>query len=271
MALSADYPRFTLGSALTAEQRAFFAKYGFLHFRPFASPEYVRQILQATQEVQAHWIAEGVEKVNGVPIKYGHDVDGSRIVQRFAFASQHHPLLHELLQDERFKALFPLLEAEGGRVGENEKDGLVVNHYVNVPGSEFSQMGWHTDSLRDVFYGKRIGPMLNVGLHLDGTKATNGGLRIIPGTHRQGLHKMLFRKKYYKDVYYDPNEMAVETEPGDLTVHDGRMWHRVAQSPLIGEASRRRVMYVPIIAGKYQPKSEASPTPFYLRFLHLVK
>ena len=78
MALSADYPRFTLGSALTAEQRAFFAKYGFLHFRPFATPEHVRQILQATQEVQAHWIAEGVEKVNGVPIKYGHDVDGSR-------------------------------------------------------------------------------------------------------------------------------------------------------------------------------------------------
>ncbi|MFC7667329.1 phytanoyl-CoA dioxygenase family protein [Hymenobacter humi] len=175
------------------------------------------------------------------------------------------------MQDARFKALFPLLEADGGRVGENEKDGLVVNHYVHVAGSEFSQMGWHTDSLRDVFYGKRIGPMLNVGLHLDGTKATNGGLRVLPGTHRQGLHQMLFRKRYYKDVFDDPNEVAIETEPGDLTVHDGRMWHRVAQSPLTGEASRRRVMYVPIIAGKYQPKSEASPTPFYLRFLHLVK
>ena len=271
MALTSDYPRFTLGSTLTAEQRAFFSKHGFLHFRPFASPEYVQQLLEATQQVQAKWLAEGVEKVNGVPIKYGQDVDGSRIVQRFAFASQHSSILHDLLQDDRFKALFPLLEAEGGRVGENEKDGLVVNHYVNVEGSEFSQMGWHTDSLRDVFYGKRIGPMLNVGLHLDGTKATNGGLRIIPGTHRQGLHKMLFRKKYYKDVIYDPIEVAIETEPGDLTVHDGRMWHRVAQSPLTGEASRRRVMYVPIISGKYQPKSQDSPTPFYLRFLHLVK
>ena len=271
MPSSFEYPRFTLGVTLTDEQRGFFAKYGFLHFRPFASPAQIQEILQATQEVQHRWLTEGMEKVNGVPIKYGQDVDGSRIVQRFAFASQHHQLLHNLLQDDRFKALFPLLEAEGGRVGENEKDGLVVNHYVNIPGSEFSQMGWHTDSLRDVFYGKRIGPMLNVGLHLDGIKATNGGLRVIPGTHRQGLGKMLFRKKYYKDVHYDPNEIAIETEPGDLTVHDGRMWHRVAQSPLIGEASRRRVMYVPIISGKYQPKSEDSPTPFYLRFLHLVK
>ena len=271
MSLSVNYPRFTLGRALTAEQRAFFDKHGFLHFRPFVSPDYVQQILKATQDVQAKWLAEGVGKVNGVPIKYGQDVDGSRIVQRFAFASQHHPVLHDLLQNERFRALFPLLEAEGGRVGENEKDGLVVNHYVNVEGSEFSQMGWHTDALRDVFYGKRIGPMLNVGLHLDRNTATNGGLRVIPGTHRQGLHKMLFRKKYYKDVFYDPDEVAIETEAGDLTVHDGRMWHRVARSPLTGEASRRRVMYVPIIAGKYQPKSEASPTPFYLRFLHLVK
>ena len=133
-------------------------------------------------------------------------------------------------------------------MGVNEKDGLVVNHYVNVEGSAFSQMGWHTDSLRDVFYGKRIGPMLNMGLHLDGTQATNGGLRVLPGTHRQGLWKMLFRKTYYKtyykDVFDDPDEVAIETEAGDLTVHDGRMWHRVVQSLLTGEASRRRVMYV---------------------------
>ncbi|WP_310394476.1 phytanoyl-CoA dioxygenase family protein [Hymenobacter sp.] len=271
MSSSSDYPRFALGHALSTEQQAFFAKHGFLHFRPFASPEHVQQILRATQEVQANWLAQGLEKINGVPIKYGQDVDGARIVQRFAFASQYHPVLHELLKDVRFRALFPLLEAAGGRVGENEKNGLVVNHYVNVPGSAFSQMGWHTDSLRDVFYGKRIGPMLNVGLHLDSTPATNGGLRVLPGTHRQGLSRMLFRKKYFKDVHFDPDEVAIETEPGDLTVHDGRMWHRVAQSPLTGEASRRRVLYVPIIAGKYQPKSENSPTPFYLRFLHLVK
>ncbi|MCB2406600.1 phytanoyl-CoA dioxygenase family protein [Hymenobacter lucidus] len=271
MALLSTYPRFTLQHSLTAEQRDFFRQYGFLHFRGFITPEKVQEILRATEAVQQTWLQEGVEKINGVPIKYGRDVDGSRIVQRFAFASQHSPVLHEFLQDERFRALFPLLEAANERVGENEKDGLVINHYVNVPGSEFSQMGWHTDSLRDVFYGKRIGPMLNVGVHLDGTPATNGGLRILPGTHHQSLREMIFRKKYFKDNTADPEELAVETEAGDLTVHDGRMWHRVAQSPLVGDVSRRRVMYVPIIAGKYAPKKPDSPTPFYLRFLHLVK
>lgn len=271
MSSQPTYPRFTLGESLTPEQLDFFRQYGFLHFRAFIEPATVQSLLRASEDVQRQWLADEVKKVNGVPIKYGRDVDGSPIVQRFAFASHHSPVLHQFLQDPRFRALFPLLEAPGGRVGENEKDGLVINHYVNVPGSEFSQMGWHTDSLRDVFYGKKIGPMLNVGVHLDGTPATNGGLRLIPGTHRQGLRDILFRKKYYKDVGPDDHEIAVETEPGDLTVHDGRMWHRVAQSPLVGEVSRRRVMYVPIIAGKYEPKHDNSPTPFYLRFLHLVK
>ena len=270
-AITGTYPRFTLGPSLTKEQLDFFQQHGFLHFRGFAEPATVAQLLQASEQVQQRWLADGVQKVNGVPIKYGKDVDGSPIVQRFAFASHHSPVLHEFLQDPRFTALFPLLEAPGGRVGEDEKDGLVINHYVNVTGSEFSQMGWHTDSLRDVFYGKKIGPMLNVGLHLDGTPATNGGLRLLPGTHHQSLRDILFRKKYYKDVSADAQEVAVETEPGDLTVHDGRMWHRVAQSPLVGEVSRRRVMYVPILAGKYEPKHDNSPTPFYLRFLHLVK
>ena len=271
MILSVDYPRFVLGAALTAEQQAFFRAHGFLHFRGFAPPAQVQQILEATREVQHNWLTNKVEKVNGVPVKYGRDVDGAPIVQRFPFASQQHPVLHALLADPRYEALFPLLEAPHGRVAANEKDGLVVNHYVNVPGSEFSQMGWHTDSLRDVFYGKKIGPMLNVGLHLDGISAANGGLRVIPGTHRQGLGKMLFRKKHFKDTAYDPQELPITTEVGDLTMHDGRMWHRVAQSPLVGEASRRRVMYVPILGGPYQPKTADSPTPFYLRFLHLVK
>ncbi|SDY17502.1 phytanoyl-CoA dioxygenase family protein [Hymenobacter psychrophilus] len=271
MSLSVPYPRFTLADRLTPEQLAFFHEHGFLHFRGFATADTVAALLRASEQVQQRWLADEVKKVNGVPIKYGRDVDGTPIVQRFAFASHHNPVLHEFLQDPRFTALFSLLETDGGRVGENEKDGLVINHYVNVDGSEFSQMGWHTDSLRDVFYGKKIGPMLNVGVHLDGTPATNGGLRVLAGTHRQNLRDILFRKKYYKDVGPDENEVVIETEPGDLTVHDGRMWHRVARSPLVGEASRRRVMYVPILAGKYEPKHDNSPTPFYLRFLHLVK
>jgi hypothetical protein len=65
--------------------------------------------------------------------------------------------------------------------------------------------------------------------------------------------------------------MLVDAKVGDVVVHDGRIWHRVAMSPHVGPASRRRVMYTPIIIGKYMPKSEESATPFYHHFQKLVK
>ena len=259
-----------LGLSLTAEQRRSFHQNGMIHFPGFITKETVAALWKAVESVQSHWIDQSVEKVNGVPVKYGADVDGSRIVQRFAFANQHSPVLAEFLKDPRFQVLLGLVGPDA-RLGTDEKDGLVVNHYVNADASKFTQMGWHTDSVRDIFLGKKILPMLNVGIHLDDQDPANGGLRLLPGTHEQNLWNMLFRKKNFLDNEPDAREVAFEIKAGDLTVHDGRCWHRVERSRLTGEASRRRVMYIPIIAGKYTPKTEKSPTPFYHRFQHLVK
>ena len=112
--------------------------------------------------------------------------------------------------------------------------------------------------------------MLNVGLHFDESSPENGGLRILPGTHNKGIAVLLFRKVYYLSNKADKKEIGLSVEPGDLTVHDGRIWHRVAQSPFVGEKSRRRVMYIPIISGKYQPRDENSKPLFYQRFQSLT-
>ena len=178
---------------------------------------------------------------------------------------------HEFLQDPRLVALLELLAPYEGRIAENEKDGLILNHYVRTPESKFSQMGWHTDSPRDLFLGQKIMPMLNVGIHLDPCPFEAGGLRVLPGTHTQGVLRLLFKKKYFIDNNPDAREIGFDINAGDLTVHDGRIWHRAQQSPYVGEASRRRVMYVPIITGKYMPKDENSKTPFYHRFASKVQ
>ena len=259
-----------MGEKLTSDQKNFFKAHGIIHFPGFLGREAVAAIWRACEDVQARWIAEDRQMVNGIPLKWGNDVDGQRIVQRFAFANQHSPVLAELLKDPRFDALLELVGA-GARLGINEKDGLVVNHYVNTDASKFTQMGWHTDSIRDVFLGKRILPMLNVGIHLDDQDPRNGGLRLLPGTHDQNLWNMLFRKKYFLNNEPDRREVAFAIKAGDLTVHDGRCWHRVERSKLVGQASRRRVMYIPIIAGSYDPKTANSRTPLYHKFTHLVK
>ncbi|MES2733086.1 MAG: phytanoyl-CoA dioxygenase family protein [Bacteroidota bacterium] len=265
-----SYPKFSLSEKLTQEQIIFFEEHGFIHFKNFIKPETVQLITQASIEVQQKWLEDGVQKINGVPIKFGKDLNGDPIVQRFAFLNKHHPVLSEFLQDPRFKTLLDLI-GPGARLGENERDGMVLNHYVNGPDSKFTQMGWHVDGLRDLFQGPKLNPMLNVGIHLSNLKPENGGLRLIPGTHKQNLYNMLFRKTHFFDHTPDPKEVAIVPQAGDLTVHDGRLWHRVAQSSVIGEESRRRVIYIPIIAGKYAPKDENSKTVFYQRFAGIIK
>jgi len=255
--------QFHFERSLTTEQLRYFDEHGIIQFKGFVDKATVALLLEEVGQTERYLLQKGVAKVNGIPLKFGQDVDGTPLIQRIAFASHYSSVLKKFLQDPRLAALTSLLGNYEGRIGENEKDGLVVNHYVNTPTSAFRQLGWHTDSPRDLFLGRRIQPMLNVGLHLDDCPYENGGLRVLSGTHKQGFFRLLFRKKYFIDNTADKREVGFDISAGDLTVHDGRIWHRVQQSPLQGEASRRRVMYIPIITGAYQPKSATSPTPFY--------
>jgi ectoine hydroxylase-related dioxygenase (phytanoyl-CoA dioxygenase family) len=264
------YREFTLGESLTKDQVEFFEKNGFIHFKNFISKEMVDILLRDAEKIQDEWVSQGYKMINGVPIKYGTDITGKTIVQRFAFLNQHSTVFADLLKDTRLKALFSLIGTEDCRIGETEKDGLVFNHYINTEESNYSQLGWHTDALRDVFQGQKILPMLNVGIHMDTSTTDNGGLRLIPGTHNQGLRTLLFKKFYFISHKPDKSEIGLNVEPGDLTVHDGRLWHRVARSPFVGEKSRRRVMYIPIITGKFKPRTENSKPLFYQRFAGLL-
>lgn len=265
----ATYQKFRFTGELTAAQYLFFQKHGFIHFENFISKEGVDEILDSVKTVQNDWVEKDLKLVNGIPIKYGKDVDGSTIVHRFAFTSQFSPAIHNFASQPSLTTLLDLMP-EGARIALDEKDGVVFNHYVNVDGSNFFEMGWHTDSARDIFYGKKVNPMLNVGLYLDDSPVSKGGLRILPGSHKQGILKTLFKKKYFVDHQPDENEVAVEAKAGDLVIHDGRIWHRVAAAEVKGEASRRRVMYIPVIVGKYQPKDKNSKMPIYHKFSHLI-
>jgi phytanoyl-CoA hydroxylase len=263
------YKKFKFQGELTLEQINFFKTNGFIHFERYASNETVNEIIQSTERVQQNWIKYNIQKINGIPIKYGKDENGNTIVQRFAFTNQHSEAVQRFASSSNLEALKVLMPA-GSRLGLNEKDGVVFNHYVNTDGSNFSHMGWHTDSARDIFYGSKVAPMLNIGFYLDDSTAEKGGLRVLPGTHKQNLWSLLFKKKYYLNTKEDKNEVLVEAKAGDLVIHDGRIWHRVAPSPVTGAASRRRVMYIPMLVGKQEIKHAESKTPLYLHLLPLI-
>lgn len=254
--------KFRLGAEITAEQSAYLARWGYLHFEGVASGAEIAAITHGIDEVEERWLREGRTRVRGIPLFFGRKPDGSRGIQRLAFTSLFAPAVAAFVRDARFEPIRRLV-GEDARVGEDEKDGVVVNRFVNLPGSAYPRLGWHTDGLRDLFYLRLPGPMLNVGLHLDDCTAENGGLRLIPGTHTQGFAGMLLGKAHFVSHRADPREICVETKAGDLTIHDGRLWHRVARSSRTGAASLRRTMYVPYLTGPREPKTEQSATPLY--------
>lgn len=262
--------RFTLGSAITPLQQAFLDRHGFLIFENFASKEEVHTINSEIDRITQEFVREDRSEIKGIPLFRGHHFNGGTSIQRLPFTSLFSSPIHNFLDDPRFEPIRKLI-GEETRIGHNEKDGCVVNTYFNTPKSAYPKLGWHTDGLRDLFYLRMPKQMLNVGIHLSDCPKSNGGLRLLPGTHNQGFLSMCFRKPYF--VYHRPDkkEIAVETRAGDLTLHDGRLWHRVQQSPHMGEESFRRTMYIPFLTDTYQPKEESSTTPFYHKLGMLVR
>jgi phytanoyl-CoA hydroxylase len=253
--------RFTLGTQITPVQRRFLDQHGFLVFSKVATGDEIAMIGRELDRIEGEWVEEKRQTVYGIPLFWGANA-GKPYLQRFPFTSVFSSAIRDFVRDARFGPIRELV-GEGARIGDHEKDGVVVNRYINVDGSTFAKLGWHTDGLRDLFYLRMPKPMLNIGLHLDRCTADNGGLRLLPGSHNQGFFAMCFRKVYFVSHAPDANEVVVETEPGDLTVHDGRLWHRVAASTRIGPSSLRRSMYVPYLTDGFAPKSDASKTPFY--------
>jgi len=262
--------RFQLRDAITPIQAAFLDRHGFLIFDRVASREEVDAILGEVVRIEGELLESGERSLYGVPVWFGADPDGQPMLQRLGFTSTRSPYLAEFVQHERFEPVRKLI-GEDARIGHEEKDGVVFNRYVQAEGSLRPKLGWHTDALRDVFYnGKMPGPMLNVGLHFDRITEADGGLRVLPGTHTQSGFSTLFRKIHFVSQKADRDEVMVETWPGDLTVHDGRMWHRVQQSSKTGWDTLRRSMYVPYVCDAYAPKNEASKPLLYHRLFDAV-
>lgn len=255
--------KFRLIDKIEPEHLAFYDKYGFIHFENFFDKNFLHDIWDSIAKAHKYIIDNNIDKINGIPVKFGFDEKGNKIVQRLPFTNKVVAEVGEMYAGEKFNLLQALIPNYESRLGINEKDGAVCNYFVNVENSTYKQMGWHTDVLRDFLMGKKVLPMINVGIYFDDSGEVNGGLRIIPGTHKQSLPSMLFRKMQILDNKEDPNEILVTAKVGDLVLHDGRLWHRVARSPNVGEKSRRRVMYIPLICGKQEHKTDESKTPFY--------
>ncbi|MCV7381434.1 hypothetical protein BST11_18090 [Mycobacterium alsense] len=157
---------------------------------------------------------------------------GASALCRLVYATLHSPVLAALEDDPRVRRLGALLDP-ALRPAPDRMEGAAV--LLKVPGntSGLSNIPWHQDCGMG---GHAIMcPAVSVGIQLTGSDSSTGNLLVVPGSHGQAIHYRWEQR--LKDVPI----VAIDTAPGDVTVHIQDLMHA---SPQPSGAGGRRTMYV---------------------------
>jgi ectoine hydroxylase-related dioxygenase (phytanoyl-CoA dioxygenase family) len=155
--------------------------------------------------------------------------DGTSVLCRLIYLGLVEPAIAGLNDEPRLRRLAGLV-AEPLRSATDRSDGhtLVIKNPDVVEG--LSDLPWH----RDCGLGGHplVCPTLNVGIQLDAATAESGRLHFVPGSWRGSCHRSDLARAA---------TVAVDTEPGDCTVHLGDVMH--AAPPPTGAGPGRRALY----------------------------
>jgi len=86
---------FQLGEKLTQEQKEYFRKYGVIQFKNFINAETIQTFISELDKIEKQWLADGIEKINGIPLKFGKDEHGNKMIQRMCFTNKYSTFLGE--------------------------------------------------------------------------------------------------------------------------------------------------------------------------------
>jgi hypothetical protein len=160
------------------------------------------------------------------------NAEGDEVVTRINYLGRHSAFLQELSFEERL-AHFARMAGPTLRVCDDRLDGPMVfikNSNV-VKGN--GDLGWHVD---DGIGGHPVMcPLIQAGIQLDHANAANGQLLLIAGSHRYAKHWYAWGEEGDLPV------VALDTEPGDLTLHYGDAMHTTP--PPTADGAGRRALY----------------------------
>jgi hypothetical protein len=209
------------------EMREFLATAGYLHVAAVFSPEEVASFAGEVEHFRAHTMP-------GDPFSWWSvNASGTEVVTRINYLDRFSRPLLELAQDPRL-ARFASLAAPGLRVCDDRLDGpMVFIKNANVVQGN-GDLVWHVD---DGIGGHPVMcPLVQCGIQLDPANAANGQLMLLAGSHRYAKHWIAWGDEGDLPV------VALETQPGDLTVHYGDTMHSTP-APTADNAGRRALYY----------------------------
>ncbi len=217
---------FTLADA-DAELRTFLDRAGYLHLRGVFTADEVAALRAEVERLAA------VATPDDGRSWWATRADGTPVCCRLIYLTLESAPVAALGDDARMRRLAGLV---GGPMEPTIDclDGfsVVMKHPEVVEG--LSDLPWH----RDCGLGGHpvLCPSIQLGIQLDAATAESGQLHMLAGSHVVSSHQL------------DPGDesklpaIALDTEPGDVTVHYGHVLH--AAPPPTGAGPGRRAMYV---------------------------
>ncbi len=210
-----------------AELQSFLDEAGFLHVRGVFS---AGEIAALDAEVERH---RAEARPDDGRSWWATRADGTEVCCRLIYLGLRSPLVERLGDDDRLRRLARLgrdgLEPEIDRI---DGQSVVIKNPEITAG--LSDLPWH----RDCGLGGHpvLCPSVAIGIQLDAASAATGQLHLVAGSHRGSSHPLKPGDEARLPV------VAIDTEPGDVTVHFGHMLH--AAPPPTGTGPCRRAMYV---------------------------
>ncbi|MCI0574100.1 MAG: phytanoyl-CoA dioxygenase family protein [Myxococcaceae bacterium] len=215
---------------LTPEQCAFFASSGFLVLPSFVDG--------ATRERMLVAVKAQVAAQQG-PVEYEADVrypgapasreeQGGRTIRRLLQAHARGPLFSSWFEDAR------ILGAVAHLLGGPVRQARAHHNCVMTKEPRFSSdTGWH----QDIRYWSFTEPeLVSVWLALGREHAENGGLRVLPGTHRQDFarerydDRLFLREDLPENSALIARAVQVDLEPGDVLIFHARLFHAAGRN-----------------------------------------
>jgi len=210
----------------TEEMRHFLDRAGYLHIKDVFTPAEV--VVFGAEVERARALTPPGDPFSWWSI----NADGKEVVTRINYLGRHSAVLAEACFDERLRR-FAQLAGPDMRVCNDRLDGPMVfvknSHVVKGNGD----LGWHVD---DGIGGHPVMcPLIQAGVQLDHANPANGQLLVLAGSHRYTKHWYSWGEETDLPV------VALETEPGDLTLHYGDAMHTTP--PPTADGAGRRALY----------------------------
>jgi len=209
------------------EMRHFFNTAGYLHIKGVYTPEEVATFGGEVEIVRS-------KTTPGDPFSWWSlNAAGAEVVTRINYLGRYSDLLQQLSFEPRMTGFARLGNPEF-RVCDDRLDGPMV--FIKNPGvvRGDGDLGWHVD---DGIGGHPVlCPLIQAGIQLDHANVANGQLMVLAGSHRYAKHWLSWGEEGNLPL------VALETEPGDLTLHYGDVMHSTPP-PTSPDAGRRALYY----------------------------